>query len=82
MSGWSPDHAIAMERRHILEGEKRVVHQQALVDELIGRGLGHLMPSANEVLTILRDSLGLSRERLRDLENRYRKAPGRDQDTT
>jgi hypothetical protein len=34
MSDWSPEEAVAMERRHILEGEKRVVREEALVDQL------------------------------------------------
>ncbi|SDR59461.1 hypothetical protein SAMN05519103_06428 [Rhizobiales bacterium GAS113] len=36
MNGWLED-AITMERRHILEGEKRVAQQEALVAELIGK---------------------------------------------
>jgi hypothetical protein len=59
MSDWSPEEAIAMEQRHILEGEKRVARQEALVRR------------SNEVLDLLRESLKLSKERLRDLENRY-----------
>jgi uncharacterized coiled-coil protein SlyX len=59
MSGWSPEDAMAMERRHIVEGENRVARQEALVRR------------SNEVLDLLRESLELSKERLRDLENRY-----------
>jgi hypothetical protein len=79
MSDWSPEKAIAMERRHILEGEKRVSRQEALVGRLIENGgRYHLVHTANEVLGLLRESLELSRECLRDLENRYGKAPSRD----
>jgi hypothetical protein len=71
MSDWSPETAIAMERRHILEGEKRVSRQEALVGKLVCNGGVHqLAHSANEVLGLLRESLELSRERLRDLDER------------
>jgi hypothetical protein len=76
MSGWSPREAIAMEKRHILEGEKRVARQAALAEELIEKGCGHLVPQCNELLWLLRKSLELSRECLRDLESRYGNAQG------
>lgn len=60
-----------MERRHILEGEKRIARQKALVEGLTERGRGDLLCIANEILTRLRESLEQSRERLRDLESRY-----------
>ena len=75
MSDWSPEKAIAMERHHILEGEKRVSRQEALVGKLIENGHDQLVRAANEVLGLLRESLELSRERLRDLENRYGQTP-------
>jgi|HubBroStandDraft_1064217.scaffolds.fasta_scaffold63133_2 hypothetical protein len=75
MSGFSPEDAMAMERRHILEGEQRVAVQEARVKELIEKGYNWIVPQSNEVLRILRDSLELSRERLRYLERRYRNAP-------
>ena len=71
MSGWSPREAIAMEKRHILEGEKRVARQEVLAEELIEKDCGHLVPQCNELLWLLRQSLELSRERLRDLQTRY-----------
>jgi hypothetical protein len=77
MSDWSPKKAIAMERRHVLEGEKRVSRQEALVEKLIENGHDQLVRAANEVLGLLRESLELSRERLRDLENRYGQTPRR-----
>lgn len=73
MSGWSPWDAIIMERRHILEGEQRVRRQEMLVSKLIDAGLDRLMHIDNELLGLLRESLELSRERLRDLEARYGK---------
>jgi hypothetical protein len=75
MSDWSPENAIAMERRHILEGETRVARQEALVGRLIESGLDQLVRPANEVLSLLRASLELSRERLSELEDRYGKTP-------
>ena len=68
MSGWSPEDAIAMERRHILEGEKRVARQQALAAELIKKGHNQLALTANELLALLRELLELSRTRLQELE--------------
>ena len=67
-----------MERRHILEGEKRVARQEALVGKLIENGHDQLVRAANEVLGLLRQSLELSRERLRDLEDRYSKTGNAD----
>jgi RNA processing factor Prp31 len=75
MGDWLPEKAIAMERRHILEGEKRVSRQEALVGKLINNRHDQLVPTANEVLDLLRETLELSRERLRDLENCYGPAP-------
>jgi hypothetical protein len=60
-----------MEKRHILEGEKRVARQEVLAEELIEKGCGHLVPKCNELLWLLRQSLELSRARLLDLETRY-----------
>ncbi len=68
MSGWSPEEAIAMERRHILEGEKRVARQEAFMGELIGGGYAQLALTAKEVLSIMLETLELSRIRLRSLE--------------
>jgi hypothetical protein len=75
MSKWSPEDAIAMERRHILAGEKIIARQEALVRNLTEHGRGQLVHTGNEVLTLLRESLELSRERLRDLEGSYGKVP-------
>jgi hypothetical protein len=71
MSGWSPAAAIAMERRHILEGTARIARQEALVARLTEEGYDRLVPRSNEVLALLRNSLELSKERLLDLESRY-----------
>jgi hypothetical protein len=81
MGDWLPEKAIAMERRHILEGEKRVSRQEALVGKLIENRHDQLVRRANEILGILRESLVLSKERLRDLEDRYGEAPPRNLDT-
>jgi len=75
MNGWSPEDAMAMERRHIVEGKKRVARQEALVRSLIEKRHDRIVPRSKEVLCLLRDSLELSKERLRDLEGRYGKAP-------
>ena len=71
MSGWSPREAIVMERRHIAEGEERIARQEARVAEVTERGYSQLAHRSREVLGILRQSLELTRARLRDLEARY-----------
>jgi hypothetical protein len=71
MSGWSPSDAIAMERRHIIEGGKRVARQEMLVSELTKKGHEQIVLRSQEILSALRQSLELSRARLRDLEERY-----------
>jgi hypothetical protein len=76
MSGWSPREAIAMEKRHILEGAKRVARQEALVRNLVEQGHNQLADAAKQMVELFRDSLELSRGRLGDLENRYGTAPG------
>jgi hypothetical protein len=76
MSRFSPEDAMAMERRHILEGEERVASQEARVKDLIEKGFDRLAPQSNEVLRILREALDMSRERLQYLERRYRNTPG------
>ena len=75
MSGWSPEDAIAMERRHILEGEKMVARQEILVRQVVEKRYDRIVHDANEVLRLLRESVDLSRERLRDLEDRYGGGP-------
>jgi hypothetical protein len=72
MSQWSPREAIIMERRHISEGEKRIARQEARVAEVTERGYSQVADRCREVLSILRQSLELTRAaRLRDLEARY-----------
>jgi hypothetical protein len=71
MTDWSPEAAIAMERRHVLEGEERVARQETLVKKMVERGNAELIHIANQMLDTLRHSLELSRECLRDLEARY-----------
>jgi hypothetical protein len=71
MSPWSPEENVAMERRHILEGEKRVARQEALTGELIEKGYYRIANEAIELLKVMRETLELSRERLRHLEDRY-----------
>ena len=61
-----------MERRHVLEGAKRVERQKALVGELIAKRRGRLARQAEELLVLLQASLGLSKARLADLESEFR----------
>jgi N-glycosylase/DNA lyase len=76
MSGFSPEDAMDMEKRHILEGEQRVARQEALIEKLREQGRDQFVRRASQVLDVLRESLELSRERLRDLEHRYHSTPG------
>jgi hypothetical protein len=75
MSNWSTADAIALERRHILEAGIRIARQKVLRKELIGKGYNQLVVAASELLDLLRESLELSRERLRYLEDHYGSAP-------
>ena len=75
MSDWSPEKAIAMEERHIVEGEMRVARQEMLVAKLIEKGHGGRLTLAEDLLSILCESVELSRERLVDLRNRYGNPP-------
>jgi hypothetical protein len=71
LSSFSPERAMAMEHRHILEGEKRVARQEMLVKRLAGNGQSHLLCNASQVLTLLREGLTLSRDHLRSLQSHY-----------
>ena len=75
MSGWSPKEAIAMERRHVLEGENRIARQLVLVAKLNRGGNDRLTKSAIEFLDLERDILNISRTRLQQLEDRFGKTP-------
>jgi hypothetical protein len=75
MSRWSCNNAIAMERRHILDGEKRVARQEALMSELVEKEHTQLVPMATDVLDILRQCLEMSKTRLRDLEGHLGEPP-------
>ena len=75
MSDWSPEEAIAMEERHIVEGEMRVARQEVLVAKLIENGHEGCLTLAEDLLSILCESVELSRERLLYLRNRYGNPP-------
>ena len=70
MNGWSREDGIAMERRHIIQGEQLLATQQALMEKLIAEGHHGLVETASELLGIFRESVELSRARLRELEHR------------
>jgi hypothetical protein len=75
MARWSIEDAVAMERRHVLAGEKMVTRQEYLANELVGKGRDQLARSANEVLVILRKSPDLSWKHLSRLEGLLRDVP-------
>ena len=67
MSNWSREDERAMERRHILEGEQLLAKQQGLMEKLIAERHHGLVATASELLDIVRESVELSRGRLREL---------------
>jgi len=75
MGGWSCKDAIGMERRHILEGEKRVARQEAIMRELIEAEHDQLVLTAAEMLDVMREILEFARTRLRDLERHAAEPP-------
>jgi hypothetical protein len=75
MGAWSPESAIDMEERHIAEGEVRVARQEALVAKLIEKGLDECLILAEDLLSLLHESVELSRERLLYLRNLYGDPP-------
>jgi hypothetical protein len=68
MGSRAPDDAIAMERRHLLEGEARVARQRALVDKLTEEGNDQGAENAKDLLRIMLESLEISRTCLLRLE--------------
>jgi hypothetical protein len=75
MGGWSIEDALAMERRHILEGEKRIARQEALAAQLSWKGRDKLALAADDLLRLLRETLELSKTRCRELEGRLDDSP-------
>ena len=75
MNDWSRADEIAMARRHCLEGEQLLAKQQALTEKLIAEGHHGLVETANQLTDILRESVELSRARLRGLEHRQDERP-------
>jgi hypothetical protein len=67
MSNWNRDAAIAMERRHIVEGERRIERQQALIARLVLKGTSDLTKST-DLLAVFRDLVDMAKARLRCLE--------------
>jgi hypothetical protein len=70
MNDWSHEDEIAMARRQCLEGEQLLARQQALLEKLVAQGHHGLVEIANQLTDILRESMELSRARLRGLEHR------------
>lgn len=71
MEAWSPEKAIAMEERHIVEGEMRVARQEVLVAMLIENGHRRRLTLAEDLLSTFCKSLEISRERLLYLRTQY-----------
>jgi hypothetical protein len=62
-----------MARRHVAEGEDRVVQQKILIAELDRDGHAELAIKARELLTTFETSLRLMREDLLRIENESRR---------
>ena len=82
MSDWSPEKAIEMERTHVERGERLVARQAKLVKRLLDNGHDKLAREAVTLLSLLHEALGLSRDRLRDLESRYARTRETNDDLT
>ena len=70
MADFSPEAAIAMEERHILEGSERIARQEALLKELVEKGQERAANAADDLLTLLRETLEMSKVRLSELKRR------------
>jgi hypothetical protein len=73
MTGWSLDEAIAMEKRHILEGETRIARQVQLAGELVEKGYDQSAATANQLLDVFRDIQEIAKCRLQYLEGQAHK---------
>lgn len=70
MTGWDREAAIAMERRHIADGERRIERQQAFIARLVQRGAIDLLPMSTGLLAEFRDLLEMSKARRQTLQSR------------
>jgi hypothetical protein len=75
MGALSIEDVIAMERRHVLEGEQRIARQEALAADLKWKGRDQLALAADDLLRIMRQILDFSRRRLQGLEGLNKGAP-------
>jgi hypothetical protein len=77
MTGWSREDAIAMERRHVAEGEKRVARQEAIAAEPTSRGHDQLAiaiwnsQGCADIGVLLRFPCFAGRASLRDAHRHY-----------
>ena len=78
---WAPmtDHPredmIEMERRHIREGEARIVRQETIAKHLGSHGRSDLATQARDLLTVYREIVAFAKERLTELEQRRNRTP-------
>jgi hypothetical protein len=59
---------LGVARRHIREGQTRINNQRALIDRLISRGHGHMLPQARLLLTTMQTTQDLAEAHLASLE--------------
>jgi hypothetical protein len=70
---FEPDEAIELERRHIREGEARILKQEAILRLLAMRGSPHAAALARELLAEFRDIVEFARKRVVELERHYKR---------
>jgi hypothetical protein len=68
MSEWSREAAIAMERRHVADGQRRIERQEALIAKLVQKSTTELIPLAAYLLSEFREAVEMSKARLQALE--------------
>ena len=68
-----PETVLEMARRHVLEGEERLVRQIALVAKLERDSHSEAAGMGSKVLKAIRVSLDMSKRHLRDLESRSKR---------
>src|SRR4051812_15475627 len=68
MSDQPPEDPLVMARRHVAEGEQRIVRQEEIVSGLLAAGHHAMVPQARAVLSTMRQTLALAGEDLARLE--------------
>jgi hypothetical protein len=70
MTDYPREDLIEMERRHIREGEARIVRQETIVEHFDSHGPPELAIQARDLLIVFREIVAFARGRVIDLEQR------------